>query len=45
MVIVYKELSYAVVGCAQRVHTGLGPGFPEAVYKLPTTGLSADGSV
>ena len=32
MEIVHKELSYAVVGCAQRVHTGLGPGFPEALY-------------
>ena len=30
--IVYKDLSYAIVGCAQRVHAGVGPGFPEAVY-------------
>lgn len=33
MAIVHKELSYDVVGCAQRVHTALGPGFPEAVYQ------------
>jgi len=31
--IVHKELSYAVVGCAQRVHAALGPGFPEGVYE------------
>jgi len=31
--ILYKDLSYAIVGCAQRVHTELGPGFPEAVYR------------
>ena len=31
--IVYKELSYDVVGCAQRVHAALGPGFGEAVYQ------------
>jgi len=30
--VLYKELSYRVVGCAQQVHTVLGPGFPEYVY-------------
>ena len=30
--ILHKELSYRIVGCAQRVHSVLGPGFPEQVY-------------
>jgi len=30
--ILHKELSYRIVGCAQRVHCVMGPGFPEAVY-------------
>ncbi len=30
--ILHKELSYRIVGCAQTVHSKLGPGFPEAVY-------------
>ena len=28
----FRKLSYDIVGCAQRVHTALGPGFPEQVY-------------
>ena len=28
----HKELSFQVVGCAQKVHRTLGSGFPEGVY-------------
>ena len=31
--IVYRELSFKIVGCALQVHKSLGPGFPEAVYE------------
>ena len=31
--ILYRELSYKIVGCALAVHKALGPGFPEAVYE------------
>ena len=30
--ILHKELSYRIIGCAQKVHRTLGPGFPEGVY-------------
>lgn len=31
--ILYKELSYAIVGAAMEVHKQLGPGFLEAIYR------------
>ena len=31
--ILYRELSYKIVGCGLAVHKALGPGFPEAVYE------------
>ena len=31
--IVYRELSFKLIGCAIEVHKALGPGFPESVYE------------
>jgi GxxExxY protein len=31
--ILYKELSFAIIGAAMEIHKTLGPGFLEAIYK------------
>jgi GxxExxY protein len=31
--IIYKDLSYKIIGLAMRVHNGLGHGFLEKVYE------------
>ena len=31
--IVYRDLSFKIIGCAIEVHKALGPGFPESVYE------------
>ncbi|HUT01705.1 MAG TPA: GxxExxY protein [Phycisphaerae bacterium] len=45
----HRKLSFQVVGCAQKVHRTLGPGFPESVYQtalcheLATSQIPFDG--
>lgn len=49
--VLYKDLSYQIVGAAMKVHTELGPGFLEKVYenalmiKFEESGIAAKAQV
>ena len=29
----HSEITGDIIGCAMRVHSGLGPGYPEVIYQ------------
>ena len=41
----HRQLSFYVVGCEQRVHAALGPGFPEGVYHRALCVELAEGKI